>query len=67
MEDEFLKQMFNMYEKAIEEKIRYKVRIERNESQLRNLNQENQFLKGEIAFKNAKIIELEDKLKINKK
>ncbi len=63
MEDEFLKQMFNMYEKAIEEKIRYKVRIERNEGQLRNLNQENQFLKGEIAFKNAKIIELEDKLK----
>ena len=62
MEDEFLKQMFNMYEKAIEEKIRYKVRIERNESQLRNLNQDNQFLKGEIAFKNAKIIELEDKL-----
>jgi len=67
MEDDIIKELFNRYEKSIEIYIRYKDRIERHEKELRAANQIIQSLKAEIAFKNAKIIELEDKLKINKK
>ena len=59
MKEYMIKELLDRYEKAIESMLYYKQRVNRHESQLLKLNQENQKLKSEMHFYIAKIDELE--------
>ena len=61
MKEYMIKELLDRYEKAIESMLYYKARVNRHESQLLKLNQENQKLKSEMHFYKAKIDELTNK------
>lgn len=55
METEIINALLDRYQNAIEMYIKYKDRIERNENQLRQMNQTIQLQKGEIEVLKAKL------------
>ena len=58
MKEFIIKEILDRYEKAIQEVIYYKQRVERHEQQIRAANRENQQLKSDRHFLEAKIDEL---------
>lgn len=58
MKELIIKEILDRYEKAINELSYYKQRVERHEQQIRAANQENQQLKSDRHFLEAKIDEL---------
>lgn len=58
MKELIIKEILDRYEKAINELSYYKQRVERHEQQIRAANRENQQLKSDRHFLEAKIDEL---------
>lgn len=62
MEQYFVNQLLDRYEKAIESLTQYKLRVDRQEDNLRKSNKEIQQLRTQIHFLEAKIDELKTKI-----
>ena len=62
MEEYFVNQILDRYEKAIESLTQYKSRVDRHEDNLRKSNKEIQQLRTQIRFLEAKIDELKTKI-----
>ena len=62
MEQYFVNQLLDRYEKAIESLTQYKLRVDRQEDNLRKSNKEIQQLRTQIHFLEAKIDELKAKI-----
>ena len=58
MEEYFVNQILDRYEKAIESLTQYKSRVDRHEDNLRKSNKEIQQLRTQIRFLETKIDEL---------
>ena len=61
MKELMIKEILDRYEKATQELIYYKQRVERHEQQLRVSNRENQQLKVNIHLLEAQLDELKNK------
>lgn len=55
MDSNIIDALLSRYQDAIEKYIKYKDRIERQENQIRSMNQEIQLLKGDIEVYKAKL------------
>lgn len=55
METEIIDALLDRYQKAIEMYIKYKERVERHETQLRDMNKTIQLQRGEIEVLKAKL------------
>jgi len=61
MKEFIIKEILDRYEKAMQEVIYYKQRVERHEQQIRAANRENMHLKSDRHFLEAQLDELKNK------